>query len=487
MDSVTIYQDIAKRTNGDIYIGVVGPVRSGKSTFIKKFMDELVLPNIVDENEKIRITDELPQSATGKAVMTTQPQFVPDKGVKVDLEGNLKVNIRLIDCVGYMVNGVENQDRMVNSPWFAHEIPFAEAGEIGTKKVMCDHSTIGIVVTTDGSITDFARKDYEESEERIIADMKKTNKPFVILLNTKNADSPETKRIVEEMQTKYCVSVVAKNVSSMNIKDIQELLYCILGEFPLRMIGVTLPKWMQMLSFDSELITKIMSALASKMVNLNKMCDYEKLKDIFTGDEDFNNVDNIDVRFDDGSLVLNIMPKEELFYKVLSDCCGVNVKDESALFGYIKNAVRAIKISSKMDKALESVDQYGYGVVIPNEEEINFNTPEIEVNGNKKNIKMSADCTCLHIMKVDIKTNVNPIIGAGTQAQDMVNYLESEYAENLDEIWQTNMFGKKLCDIAKDGLSQKMYAMPPEAQNKMRKTVCRIVNEGRGGVLCVLL
>ena len=202
MDSVTIYQDIAKRTNGDIYIGVVGPVRSGKSTFIKKFMDELVLTNIVDENEKIRITDELPQSATGKAVMTTQPQFVPDKGVKVDLEGNLKVNIRLIDCVGYMVNGVENQDRMVNSPWFAHEIPFAEAGEIGTKKVMCDHSTIGIVVTTDGSITDFARKDYEESEERIIADMKKTNKPFVILLNTKNADSPETKRIVEEMQTK---------------------------------------------------------------------------------------------------------------------------------------------------------------------------------------------------------------------------------------------------------------------------------------------
>ena len=444
-------------------------------------------PEPIDENEKIRITDELPQSATGKAVMTTQPQFVPDKGVKVDLEGNLKVNIRLIDCVGYMVNGVENQDRMVNSPWFAHEIPFAEAGEIGTKKVMCDHSTIGIVVTTDGSITDFARKDYEESEERIIADMKKTNKPFVILLNTKNADSPETKRIVEEMQTKYCVSVVAKNVSSMNIKDIQELLYCILGEFPLRMIGVTLPKWMQMLSFDSELITKIMSALASKMVNLNKMCDYEKLKDIFTGDEDFNNVDNIDVRFDDGSLVLNIMPKEELFYKVLSDCCGVNVKDESALFGYIKNAVRAIKISSKMDKALESVDQYGYGVVIPNEEEINFNTPEIEVNGNKKNIKMSADCTCLHIMKVDIKTNVNPIIGAGTQAQDMVNYLESEYAENLDEIWQTNMFGKKLCDIAKDGLSQKMYAMPVEAQNKLRKTVCRIVNEGRGGVLCVLL
>ncbi len=487
MDSVTIYQDIAKRTNGDIYIGVVGPVRSGKSTFIKKFMDELVLPNIEDENEKTRVVDELPQSATGKAVMTTQPQFVPDKGVKIDLEDNLNVNIRLIDCVGYMVNGVENQDRMVNSPWFAHEIPFAEAGEIGTKKVMCDHSTIGIVVTTDGSVTDFARADYEQSEERIIADMKKTGKPFIILLNTNQPDSSETQNMVAELTVKYGVTVIAKNVSNMVIKDIQDLLSSILGEFPLRMIGVNLPKWMQMLSFDSELISKIMKALAEKIAFINKMCDYTKLKEIFADDADFNNIDNISVHFDDGSLAVNIVPKEELFYRVLSDCCGVDVKDESALFGYIKNASRAIKISTKMDKALESVEQMGYGVVVPNEEEIMFATPEVEANGNRKNIKMTANCSCLHIMKVDIQTSVNPIIATGQQAQDMVNYLENEYKENLDEIWQTNMFGKKLCEIAKDNLSQKMYAMPVDVQNKLRKTVCRIVNEGRGGVLCVLL
>ncbi len=487
MDSVTIYQDIAKRTNGDIYIGVVGPVRSGKSTFIKKFMDELVLPNIEDENEKTRVVDELPQSATGKAVMTTQPQFVPDKGVKIDLEDNLNVNIRLIDCVGYMVNGVENQDRMVNSPWFAHEIPFAEAGEIGTKKVMCDHSTIGIVVTTDGSVTDFARADYEQSEERIIADMKKTGKPFIILLNTNQPDSSETQNMVAELTVKYGVTVIAKNVSNMVIKDIQDLLSSILGEFPLRMIGVNLPKWMQMLSFDSELISKIMKAIAEKIAFINKMCDYTKLKEIFADDADFNNIDNISVHFDDGSLAVNIVPKEELFYRVLSDCCGVDVKDESALFGYIKNASRAIKISTKMDKALESVEKMGYGVVVPNEEEIMFATPEVEANGNRKNIKMTANCSCLHIMKVDIQTSVNPIIATGQQAQDMVNYLENEYKENLDEIWQTNMFGKKLCEIAKDNLSQKMYAMPVDAQNKLRKTVCRIVNEGRGGVLCVLL
>ena len=430
MDSVTIYQDIAKRTNGDIYIGVVGPVRSGKSTFIKKFMDELVLPNIEDENEKTRVVDELPQSATGKAVMTTQPQFVPDKGVKIDLEDNLNVNIRLIDCVGYMVNGVENQDRMVNSPWFAHEIPFAEAGEIGTKKVMCDHSTIGIVVTTDGSVTDFARADYEQSEERIIADMKKTGKPFIILLNTNQPDSSETQNMVAELTVKYGVTVIAKNVSNMVIKDIQDLLSSILGEFPLRMIGVNLPKWMQMLSFDSELISKIMKALAEKIAFINKMCDYTKLKEIFADDADFNNIDNISVHFDDGSLAVNIVPKEELFYRVLSDCCGVDVKDESALFGYIKNASRAIKISTKMDKALESVEQMGYGVVVPNEEEIMFATPEVEANGNRKNIKMTANCSCLHIMKVDIQTSVNPIIATGQQAQDMVKYLENQYKEN---------------------------------------------------------
>ncbi len=487
MDSVTIYQDIAKRTNGDIYIGVVGPVRSGKSTFIKKFMDELVLPNLEDENEKARVIDELPQSANGKAVMTTQPQFVPDKGVKVDLENNLNVNIRLIDCVGYMMDGVENQDRMVNSPWFAHEIPFAEAGEIGTKKVMCDHSTIGIVVTSDGSVTDFARAEYEKSEERIINDMKKTKKPFVIMLNTKSPESAESIKLVAEMTIKYGVTVVAKNASSMSVKDIQDLLGSILGEFPLRMIGVNLPKWMQMLSYDSELISKVISHIAEKVVDIQKMCDYSKLKDIFVSDDDFNNVENINVRFDDGSLVLNIMPKDELFYKVLSDCCGVDVKDESALFGYIKNASHAIKVSSKMDKALEAVEQYGYGVVIPSEDEISLNTPEFDSNGNKKCVRMTANCSCLHIMKVDIETSVNPIIGTGSQAQDMINYLEEEYKENPAEIWQTNMFGKKLCDIAKDSLSQKMFGMPEEAQNKLRRTVCRIVNEGRGGVLCVLL
>lgn len=487
MDSVTIYQDIAKRTNGDIYIGVVGPVRSGKSTFIKKFMDELVLPNIADENEKKRVIDELPQSATGKAVMTTQPQFVPDKGVRVGLEDNLKVNIRLIDCVGYMVGGVENQDRMVHSPWFSHEIPFAEAGEIGTKKVMCEHSTIGIVVTTDGSITDFARADYLEAEQRIVKDMKKTNKPFIILLNTSNPNGDETQKLVQELTQKYEVTVVAKNVRDMELKDIQELLGCILGEFPLRMIGVNLPKWMQMLAYDSELITKVMSQVMEKVVDVNKMCDYTKLKDIFVNDEDFNKIDSVDVRFDDGSIVLNIMPNEELFYKVLSDCCGVDVKDESALFGYIKNASKAIGVASKMEKALESVDENGYGIVVPSDDEICFDTPEFETNGNKKNIKMNANCTCLHIMKVDLQTSVNPIIATGTQAQDMVNYLEEEYKENPEEIWQTNMFGRKLCDIAKDGLNQKMYAMPVDAQKKLRKTVCRIVNEGRGGVLCVLL
>lgn len=487
MDSVNIYQDIAKRTNGDIYIGVVGPVRSGKSTFITKFMNELVLPHILDENEKNRVIDELPQSATGKTVMTTQPQFVPDRGVKINLTDNLNVNIRLIDCVGYMISGVENQDRMVNSPWSNEQMPFAEAGELGTRKVMLDHSTIGIVVTTDGSVTDFGRNDYISAEERIVEEMKSTGKPFIILLNSRTPNDSATQKLVSEMCAKYNVSVVAKNVAEMNEMDIQELLASILGEFPLRMIGVKMPRWMQMLQADNELIIKVMANIANIVVDVGKMRDYDKFKDIFLDDSDFNKTDNVEVKFDDGSIVLNLMPKEELFYKVLSDCCGVNVRDESALFGYIKNATTAIKTFDKMNSALQSVEQCGYGVVMPKDDEIEFAKPEFEGANGRRNIKMTASCSCLHIMKVDVQTSVNPIVASGTQAQDMVNYLENEYKDDLKQIWNTNMLGKKLADIAKDGLSAKMFSMPQEAQKKLRKTVCRIVNEGKGGVLCVLL
>lgn len=487
MDNTSIYQDIAKRTNGDIYIGVVGPVRTGKSTFIKKFMDILAIPNIKDENEKQRVIDELPQPANGKTVMTTKPQFVPNKGVKINLGEGIDVNIRLIDCVGYMIDGMENQDRMVQSPWKDEEIPFAEAGELGTKKVMSDHSTIGVVVTTDGSVSDFDRKNYLVAEERIILEMKKTGKPFIVLVNSKNPDSKDCKNLAKSLAEKYSVCVLAKNISNLTERDIQELLGDILGEFPLVNINVNMPKWIQSLPFDNALIAKIYKKVYSLALDIDKMKDYNKLKDLFCDDEQFEKTQNISVKFDDGSICLDITPKEELFYSVLSDCCGVDIKDETALFAYIKNASTAINTFDKMQSALKSVDEYGYGVVLPNEDEIEFASPEFEVNGNKKNVKMTANCSCLHIMKIDVATSVNPIVATGVQAQDMVNYLESEYQDEPKQIWQTNMFGKKLSDIAKENLQAKMFSMPEEAQNKLRKTVCRIVNEGKGGVLCVLL
>lgn len=366
-------------------------------------------------------------------------------------------------------------------------MPFAEAGELGTRKVMLDHSTIGIVVTTDGSVTDFGRNDYISAEERIVEEMKSTGKPFIILLNSRTPNDSATQKLVSEMCAKYNVSVVAKNVAEMNEMDIQELLASILGEFPLRMIGVKMPRWMQMLQADNELIIKVMANIANIVVDVGKMRDYDKFKDIFLDDSDFNKTDNVEVKFDDGSIVLNLMPKEELFYKVLSDCCGVNVRDESALFGYIKNATTAIKTFDKMNSALQSVEQCGYGVVMPKDDEIEFAKPEFEGANGRRNIKMTASCSCLHIMKVDVQTSVNPIVASGTQAQDMVNYLENEYKDDLKQIWNTNMLGKKLADIAKDGLSAKMFSMPQEAQKKLRKAVCRIVNEGKGGVLCVLL
>ncbi len=487
MDSNSLYQDIAKRTNGDIYIGVVGPVRSGKSTFLKKFMDELVLPNMTDLDRKQRVIDELPQSADGRSVMTTEPKFVPDMSANIDISEGVNVNVRLIDCVGYMINGVDNQDRQVHTPWSDKTMSFVDAAEMGTRKVMCEHSTIGIVVTTDGSVTDFAREEYVTAEENIVAEMKLSGKPFVILVNTENPMSSAAKNLSAELSIKYGVSVVAKNVSKMIIDDIQELLELILGEFPMQIMHMSFPKWMQMLPLDNVLIQKICACMMEKMIDVNKMRDYVCLKNMFSDDSEIKKLTKYQVKYASGSIVIEIEPKEELFYKVLSEVCAIEIKDESELFGYIKGATDAVKMYDKMKSALESVEESGYGIIVPSDDEIEYCTPEFIENGGKKSVKMDANCTCLHVMKVSVDAKVNPIMATGVQGQEMISYLKSEYEDNIDAIWHTNMLGKELCEIAKDSLSSKMYNIPVDVQNKLRKTVCKIVNEGKGGMLCVLL
>ena len=487
MDSNSLYQDIATRTNGDIYIGVVGPVRSGKSTFLKKFMDELVLPNMTDLARKQRVIDELPQSADGKSVMTTEPKFVPDMSANIDIAEGVNVNVRLIDCVGYMISGVENQDRQVHTPWSDKTMSFVEAAEMGTRKVMCEHSTIGIVVTTDGSVTDFNRSEYVSAEEAIIAEMKESGKPFVILINTKNPTSSSAISMTAELSMKYGVSVVSKNVTTMKIEDIQEILELMLGEFPMQMLHISFPKWMQMLPLENSIINKIHKCMMEKMNDIIKMRDYVCLRDMFDDDGEMKKLTKYQVKYANGSIAIEIEPREELFYKVLSEVCAIDIKDESELFGYIKGATNAVKTYDKMKTALESVDENGYGIIIPRDDEIDYSTPEFMDNNGRKSISMEASCSCLHMMKVNVNTTVNPIMATGNQGQEMISYLKSEYEDNINEIWHTNMLGKELCEIAKDGLTNKMYNVPVEVQAKLRKTVCRIVNEGKGGVLCVLL
>ncbi len=487
MDSNSLYQDIATRTNGDIYIGVVGPVRSGKSTFLKKFMDELVLPNITDLARKQRVIDELPQSANGKSVMTTEPKFVPDMSANIDISAGVNVNVRLIDCVGYMIDGVDNQDREVQTPWSEKPMPFAEAAELGTRKVMCEHSTIGIVVTTDGSVTDFERGEYVTAEESIVSEMKASGKPFVIVLNTKAPTSQASISMTAELSIKYGVSVVAKNVSTMMIDDIQEILELMLGEFPMKMLHVSFPKWMQMLPIENDIMQKICTKMMDKMIGLDKMRDYSCLKDMFDGDSEMKKLTKCQVRYASGSIVIEIEPKEELFYKILSEVCAIDIKDESELFGYIKGATKAVKTYDKMKSALNSVDENGYGIIIPADDEIEYCTPEFIEYGGRKSVKMQANCSCLHVMKVNVGTTVNPIMATGSQGQEMITYLKGEHENDLNSIWHTNMLGKELCEIAKDGLSAKMYNIPVDVQAKLRKTVCKIVNESKGGMLCVLL
>lgn len=491
MENYKIYEDIATRTNGDIYIGVVGPVRCGKSMFISKFMNSIVIPNIKNEHSKERAIDELPQSAEGKTIMTTQPNFVPNEAVKISL-GNASMNVRMIDCVGYMITEAlgheENKKpRLVKTPWSDKEMPFEEAAEVGTKKVIEEHSTVGIVLTTDGSICDISRQSYVEAEEKIVKEMKKTDKPFVVVVNTKYPKSNETKVLVESLQEKYNSPVVSLDVMNMSEEEIERVFDKLLQEFPIRSFKVNIPSYLQALPFEDELIQSIVEEVKQFGSATGKIGNLDRTQIAFLNSDNFQPMTVGNMEMGEGYVLFDVVPKDHLFYKVISKQCGREIKDDFALVSYIKDLAYAKNEYDKIEKALNQVKETGYGIVNPSFDEMTLEDPQIVKQGTKFGVKLKASAPSLHIMSVDVETEVSPIVGTQQQSEELVRYMLDEFEKDPASIWETNMFGRSLNTIVNDSIQSKLVMMPVEAQRKMRKTLGRIVNEGKGGIICILL
>lgn len=487
-----IYSDISKRTGGDIYIGVVGPVRSGKSTFIKRFMDTLVLPKINDEYVKQRAMDELPQSAAGRTIMTTEPKFIPEDAVELTMSDNIKMKVRLIDCVGYIVPSSvgyieDEQPRMVMTPWYDEEIPFNMAAEIGTKKVITEHSTIGLVVTTDGTITSIPRDEYEEAEERVIDELKSLDKPFVVLMNTDNPKSPNAIALCSSLTDKYCVPVIPVNCLEMTEEEINDILSDILYEFPVCSVGIHYPSWINNLNHDNYLKSSLYTSIkenVSTVTNIRSVGTFsEKLK----GNEYIESININSLDLSTGKIIIKIYVDNKYFYKILSESCNVEINDEKEMMSQFINLINMKKQYERFGKALSDVEETGYAIVMPEMNELTLDEPEIMKQGGRYGVKLKAQAPSIHMIKCNTYTEVAPIVGSESQSQELVMYLLKEFEENPSEIWNTNIFGKSLHELVSEGLNNKLYRMPIDARNKFRETIERVINEGCNGLICIIL
>ncbi|MDW8801094.1 stage IV sporulation protein A [Clostridium sp. A1-XYC3] len=492
MENFDIYQDIAERTQGDIYVGVVGPVRTGKSTFIKRFMELMVIPNIENTYKKQRAKDELPQSSSGKSIHTTEPKFVPNEAIEINLNENTRFKVRLVDCVGYIVKSAlgymeGEQAKMVTTPWYDYEIPFEQAAELGTKKVINEHSTIGLLVTTDGSVTDISRDDYVEAEERVVSELKAINKPFIIILNSQNPSSPETTALKRELEEKYDVPVQEMNVLNMKQEDITGVFQRVLKEFPIKEINIDMPEWIEKLECSHWLKLDFINLVKDMCKNIYKVRDIGKSLEGFK-DVEFIGVSNIDeINMGEGTARINLRPKSDLFYRILSEVCDAEVSGESDLLNIVKEMHKAKIEYDKVAIALRDVRETGYGLVAPQLSEMKLEEPEIVKQGSRTGIKLKASAPSLHFIRADIETEVSPIMGTERESEEMVKSLLEQFESDPSKIWQSNMFGKSLEILVKEGLQNKLYKMPEDVQLKIQKTLQKIINEGNGGLICIIL
>lgn len=492
MEKFDIYQQIAERTQGDIYIGIVGPVRTGKSTFIKRFMDLLVIPNIENTYQKERARDELPQSASGRTIMTTEPKFIPDEAVEIVIDDNVQLKVRMIDCVGYMVKGAmghleNNAPRMVSTPWYDYQIPFEEAAEIGTKKVINEHSTIGVVITTDGSIADIPRADYIDAERRVINELKAINKPFVVIINTTKPRDAETLRLRDELEQKYGVSVMAMDCLQMRIDDIDSVMERILQEFPITEIGINFPKWVEALEDSHWLKGNMISAIKNTFNTSNRIREIKSAMPLFD-EYDFIKRAVIDkVNLGEGSVLVDLSTTDGLLYRVLSEESGMQIEGEHKLISLIKDLARVKKEYDRVEYALHEVKVKGYGMVSPQMEELTLEEPEIIKQGNRFGVKLRASAPSIHMIRADIETEIAPLVGTEKQSEELVSYLLKEFENDTGRLWESNIFGKSLHELVQEGLQNKLFRMPEDAQLKLQETLQKIINEGSGGLICIIL
>lgn len=487
---MNIYEDIAKRTNGEIYIGVVGPVRSGKSTFIKKFMEGAIIPCIESEYDRTRARDETPQCASGKAIMTTEPKFVPDEAVSVTI-GSAKMKVRLIDCVGYMIDGAlsasdEGGARMVMTPWSSEPMELERASELGTKKVICEHSTVGIVVTSDGSFGDFSRDDYISAERRVISELSSIGKPFVIVLNSANPESEESHKLAVELEEKYDAPVALVNAQELDTADFEGIMGLMLNQFKVNEIRVCLPKYLSSLEREHWLKSSIIASIR------NSAGDVSKIDDIPTYIKELSKnefIEKVECAYDLGCGNVDICMTlcEELYYKIISELCGAEISDDEDLFITIKGLSDAKRELDKFAQAIDEVNATGYGIVLPCVEDMTLEEPEIVKQSGSYGVKLRASAPSIHMIRADIETEINPIVGTQEQSQEIVKYMLEEFEDDPKKIWESNMFGKSLYELVNEGLHAKLEHISSESRERLGDTLTRIINEGASGLICIIL